>query len=333
MLIWETIFCSLVSILAIIFFKGEPPSPPSASTDIKNMGIKANKNGQIFALDFVTKDGKKKVKKRGRKKRGKKRRSKSRQRLSKGKEGISPAEASFPLWENQWKGYHHQGPDEMDTELGVREGQLEDHESATDQIESQEEEEYEEAGKQLRVVWWNKSYRRNLWELCKDPNFMVLTLAFGIAVGSFYAVATLWDQILPQSNVSPPFLFLSNIPVSWLFVSTLTHNTTPYHTKRENAHYISFSLQREMGVLGMLMIVMGVAGAFFAGIALDMTRQFNALTKVSFVGLFLGYLWFFFEAEAKRNFIMMSVPVSFLVRNIPFCHFSPFVLIQHKTNH
>jgi hypothetical protein len=69
-----------------------------------------------------------------------------------------------------------------------------------------------------------------------------------------------------------------------------------------------------VGVLGMLFICMGIAGSFVAGVVLDTTHQYALFTKIGFGGLLVGYVWFFFEGAAGRNFIMMSFPISCLVR-------------------
>lgn len=39
-------------------------------------------------------------------------------------------------------------------------------------------------------------------------------------------------------------------------------------------------MQRQVGVLGMLFISMGIAGSFVAGVVLDTTRQYALFTKV-----------------------------------------------------
>jgi hypothetical protein len=86
------------------------------------------------------------------------------------------------------------------------------------------------------VAWWSRSYWRNLQELLRDRNFLLLMFAFGIAVGAFYSILVLFGHMTPQNG-------------------------------------------REVGVLGMLFISMGIAGSFVAGVVLDTTRQYSLFTK------------------------------------------------------
>jgi hypothetical protein len=110
-------------------------------------------------------------------------------------------------------------------------------------------------------------------ELLRDRNFLLLMFAFGIAVGAFYSIVVLFGHMIPQSGVRSP------LPRGSLL--------SPTPPPRLNLG-AGFCLQRQVGVLGMLFISMGIAGSFVAGVVLDTTRQYALFTKVGASFFFRG---------------------------------------------
>lgn len=125
---------------------------------------------------------------------------------------------------------------------------------------------------------------------------MILMLAFGLAIGAFYSILVLFMHFTPQSGVRCSLLIR--------------------HSRLNCFNSISFFplLQRQVGVLGMLLLTMGVAGSFVSGVLLDMTSRHSLLTKLGFGGLLISYVWFILAGAAGSSFIVMSLPSSCVVR-------------------
>lgn len=260
----EAVICGVVSVLVIVFFRGEAPSPPSAAAELKArvnqmkgkglrplafvLGVFSRKppapvdESEALQVPLVAPPGTTSAA--------------GAEYDSEAKTQGRTAEAVVPPSES-WRmdSYQHGG-----LIPGVGDG---------DDADLEEDDEENELLNNITVAWWTRSYWRNMRELLRDRNFLLLMFAFGIAVGAFYSTIVLFGHMIPQSG-------------------------------------------RQVGVLGMLFISMGIAGSFVAGVVLDTTRQYALFTKIGFGGLLIGYVWFFLEGAAGRNFIMMSFPCSCL---------------------
>lgn len=53
-----------------------------------------------------------------------------------------------------------------------------------------------------QVPWWTRSYWHNIRQLLGNRDFVILMLSFGIAVGGFYTIVVLFQQLVLLPSVS-----------------------------------------------------------------------------------------------------------------------------------
>lgn len=117
-------------------------------------------------------------------------------------------------------------------------------------------------------------------KILKDMNFVIFMLTFGVAVGIFYALSTVLGQILIVFNYT-------------------TENS---------------------GLLGFIMTVTGIFGAFLIGIISDRMKVFKLLLLTVYVGSITTLLWFNLIL-AENNFIHIAICIAitgfFLTATMP----------------
>eukprot|EP01126_Amoeba_proteus_P022281 TRINITY_DN2255_c0_g1_i10.p1 TRINITY_DN2255_c0_g1~~TRINITY_DN2255_c0_g1_i10.p1 ORF type:complete len:287 (-),score=57.62 TRINITY_DN2255_c0_g1_i10:102-962(-) len=96
------------------------------------------------------------------------------------------------------------------------------------------------------------SMKEMLVKSLKNKSFMLLFFAYGIVMGVFYAITTLLDQLLK-----------------------------PY---RYSSYYT--------GWFGFIIVVVGLLGAFIAGLVLDRTHKYKELLLITYVGTVYSLIWF-----------------------------------------
>jgi MFS family permease len=109
-------------------------------------------------------------------------------------------------------------------------------------------------------------FRASVAMLAKNFQFWLLCAAFGIGVGSFYALSTLLDQLTEPSGYS----------------------------------------SGDAGWFGFILVTVGIAAAMFVSYLGDRTKQFRLLLLLAFIGLLGSLIWFSAQAVRRpRNMATM----------------------------
>ncbi|XP_035826589.1 feline leukemia virus subgroup C receptor-related protein 2 [Aplysia californica] len=136
----------------------------------------------------------------------------------------------------------------------------------------------------------HENYFASLLRLIKNRGFVVLTIAYGINTGSFYAISTLLSPV-----------------VRYYFESIVGAQ----------------SAETNAGRIGLTIVLLGVAGAVVGGIWLDRTKTFKSTTIAIYVmslagmvaftfTLDLGLLWVVYVTAGSLGFFMTGyLPVGF----------------------
>jgi len=109
-----------------------------------------------------------------------------------------------------------------------------------------------------------RSILRDIKSLFFDPNYVLLTLTFGVSIGIFYAISTVIEQILDPYGYS----------------------------------------ESQTGIIGVLMVIVGIAGALLAGLLADYTKKYKLLMKLSYFGALVSLIAFF-ASSIEDNYIAL----------------------------
>jgi len=103
--------------------------------------------------------------------------------------------------------------------------------------------------------------------LVRNRSFVIIFLAFGIGMGSFYAISTLLDEILSPAGYS----------------------------------------EEDIGLFGFLIVAIGLSGALCAGIAYDKTRHHKLLLVLAFFGTLFSLVWFVLSVRPDNRWMLIVV--------------------------
>ncbi|GBM32045.1 Feline leukemia virus subgroup C receptor-related protein 2 [Araneus ventricosus] len=97
------------------------------------------------------------------------------------------------------------------------------------------------------------SYWTSIWKLCKNLNYMLLLVTYGINVGVFYAISTFLNQMI---------LFYNK------------------------------GAEESAGLMGLTIVISGMVGSVVCGVILDKTHRFKETTLIVYMLSLLGMISF-----------------------------------------
>jgi len=120
-------------------------------------------------------------------------------------------------------------------------------------------------------------------ELCKNKDFMILTLGFGIGLGLFNAFLTLIDQIIQP-----------------VFYTEMTNGTMPVTWRKDTT-----TAQNYSGLYGGALIITGLIGASIVGPILDKYHCYKTVLKVGLIGAVVMMTGFIFVLRPGDMYVWL----------------------------
>nr|CAD7201540.1 unnamed protein product [Timema douglasi] len=195
------------------------------------------------------------------------------------------------------------------------------------------------------------SYVKSLKALAGNKNFLLLLASYGINVGVFYAVSTLLNQVLLLHFKNCDFVevmtaqfglrditILANsrhcesnsalsLPGSTAFLSTPSYvrmrTTVKYHVVGTNA-------QKDGGLIGLTMVLAGVAGSVIGGVVLDKTHKFKPTTMVVYCMALVGMVGYTFTLQL--GYISLVFVTGAFLGTVSYYPFGLYALSTNYSN-